>query len=112
MEVIRVRIEEHDKALKELAKMSDEGFADLFSSAIFSPRSRDLYTATHEEAINKLKNIRESIDRLVDLWRNNKKILSWVIRKSYTGYIRRVTEDIQKLAESRLNTKLSEILAT
>jgi uncharacterized protein YjiS (DUF1127 family) len=105
-ETITARVKQYQRNLKELSQMSDEQFTNQTSNAVFGIASRTYWESRDRETVQELEEAIELIDHFMDLWKNDRRMLEWVIRHSYAGSMKRVARAINKLAESRFNSRL------
>jgi len=108
--VIKAKIEDLQKRIREIEQMSDEAFMEMISKSLFGVANKGYYINKLKKRISDLEHITESIDYLLDLWKNDKKMLEWVITHSYQGYTRKMRKAIERLAQSRFNAKLLSFL--
>jgi hypothetical protein len=99
-------IEECERRIREIEAMSEEGFLSMVSQSLFGVASKGYYIGNFKRKIETLKMIPQRIDYLLDLWKNDKGWLEWVIKKSYKGYVKQMRAAIERLAQDRFTAKL------
>jgi hypothetical protein len=91
-------IAKYEDRIREIEVMSDEEFYAVVSKDIFGVFSKGFYIAKFKRCIEQLKQVRESVEYLVMLYRENPKLFNWVLKQSYQGCVREMRKAIEKLA--------------
>jgi hypothetical protein len=104
--LVKINIEECERRIREIEAMSEEAFLSMVSKSLFGVASKGYYIGNFKRKIETLKMIPQRIDYLLDLWKNDKGWLEWVIKKSYKGYVKQMREAIERLAQDRFTAKL------
>lgn len=108
--LVQINIEGYEKRIREIEAMSEDDFLRMVSKSLFGVANKGYYTNNLKKRIEELKRIPERIDYLLDLWKNNRGWLDWVIKHSYKGAVRPMKKAIEKLALNRFNAKLTAFL--
>lgn len=105
-EVIQAKIDECQKQIDELKAMSREQFLQMLSRSMFGVAMKEYYINRLEKRIERLKELPENIDNLLEYWRDNRFVFNESM-KFYKPYVRQLKQAFQKLAGSKFNSKLS-----
>jgi len=98
-------IKEKQEKIKQLQNMSEEEFMHHISNFIFGVASKDYYITIHKRDIEMLKEIKNSINWLLETYNNNRELFNEVIKFNYKGKVKIIKNYISKLANS-LNQKV------
>ena len=104
--VVQAKIDECQQRINELKAMSQEQFLAEISKSIFGVGIKEYYIDNLEKRIERLKDIPDRIDGLLESWKDGKWFFNQSI-KYYKPYVRQLKQAFEKLAESRFNSKLS-----
>jgi hypothetical protein len=96
---IQSLIEERENLIKKLQEMSEEEFMQYISNFMFGVACKEYYISIHRRDIELLKDVKTSIEWLVDTYKKNRKLFNFAI-KDYKGYVSIVKEYIKKLVDS------------
>jgi len=105
-EVVQSRINECQKQIAELKAMSQEQFLAMISKSMFGVAMKGYYIERLEKKIEKLKELPENIDNILEYWRDSKHYFNESM-KCYKPYVRELKQAFQRLAQSKFNSKLS-----
>jgi ADP-heptose:LPS heptosyltransferase len=92
-------IEERENYIKQLQEMSEEEFMQYISNFAFGVACKEYYISIHKKDIELLRNVKTSIEWLVDTYKKNRELFNSVVRE-YKGYVKLVKKYIKKLADS------------
>lgn len=108
--IIKAEVEELESQIHRIEEMSEEQFLREISKSLFGVANKGYYTNQKMKTVEELKLIPQQIEYFLDLCVKDKQILEWIIKNHYKGYVKRMREAIEKLAESRFNAKLLSFL--
>lgn len=104
--LVKINIDGWEQRIREIEAMSQEEFIAHISKSIFGVANKDYYIGNYKKRIEELKALPERIDHLLDMWKNEKIWFDWTLKNVYKGYVRPMKKALEKLAESKFNSKL------
>jgi hypothetical protein len=96
--VIENRIAEYEKGIAEIQAMTDEQFLTIVSQYIFGVASKSFYIDRFRKRIEELKQVKLSIDYLVEQCRDDPKLFEWILKNNCKGTVREMRNAIRQLA--------------
>jgi hypothetical protein len=104
--LIKINVESCEQRIREIEAMSQEDFLKEVSKSIFGVGLKDYYIDKLKKRIETLKDLPSVVDHLLEMWKSEKWLLNDTLKYAYKGYVRPMKEAIEKLAQSRFNSKL------